>query len=144
MNVPRWLLEIFWLEDRALSRLSGGRWTLPNASGGSVRTLFLHTEGRKTGQKRRNGLYYLVDGENLVVVASNAGRDDDPAWWLNLKASPNTEVEVAREVRRVHARQAGSTDAKRLYDRFVEALPQYGDYRKRTTRKIPVVILEPR
>ena len=62
MNLPRWLLEIFWLEDRALSRLSGGRWTLPNASGGSVRTLFLHTEGRKTGQKRRNGLYYVVDG----------------------------------------------------------------------------------
>ncbi len=82
--------------------------------------------------------------ENLVVVASNAGRDDDPSWWLNLKAHPDTEVEVGKEVRRVHARQAGSADAKRLYDRFVEALPQYGDYRKRTTREIPVVILEPR
>ena len=109
-----------------------------------MRTLFLHTEGRKTGHKRRNGLYYLVDGENLVVVASNAGRDDDPSWWLNLKTHPDTEVEVGREVRRVHARQAGSADAKRLYDRFVEALPQYGGYAKRTTREIPVVILEPR
>ena len=60
------------------------------------------------------------------------------------QGNPDTEVEVGKEVRRVHARQAGSTDAKRLYDRFVEALPQYGDYRKRTTREIPVVILEPR
>jgi len=144
MTIPRWLLRILWLEDRALSKLSGGRWALPNSSGGSVRTLFLHTEGRKTGQARRNGLYYVEDGPNLVVVASNAGRNDDPSWWRNLKANPDTEVEVGKEVRMVHARQAGPADAKRLYARFVEGLPQYGDYWKRTTREIPVVILEPR
>ena len=109
-----------------------------------MRTLFLRTVGRKTGQKRRNGLYYLEDGPNLVVVASNAGRADDPGWWLNLKAHPDIEVEVGKEVRQVHARQATSAEAKRLYQRFVDALPQYGDYRKRTARDIPVVILEPR
>ena len=57
MTVPRWLLQILWLEDRVLSRLTGGRMALPNLSGGAVRTLFLHTVGRRTGQKRRNGLY---------------------------------------------------------------------------------------
>jgi F420H(2)-dependent quinone reductase len=144
MNVPRWLLRIVWLEDRALSRLSGGRWAVPNASGGEVRTLFLRTVGRKTGQKRRNGLYYVQDRENLVVVASNAGRADDPSWWLNLKAHPDTEVEVRKEVRPIHARQATPAEATRLYQRFVDALPQYGDYRKRAKRDIPVVILEPR
>lgn len=144
MTIPRWLLRILWLEDRALSKLSGGRWALPNSSGGIVRTLFLHTRGRKTGQKRRNGLYYVEDGPNLVVVASNAGQDEDPSWWLNLKAHPDTEVEVGKEVRPVHARQADAAEAKRLYPRFVESLPQYGDYRRRTTREIPVVILEPR
>jgi F420H(2)-dependent quinone reductase len=144
MNTPRWLLRILWLEDRALSWLSGGRLAFPNASGGEVRTLFLRTVGRKTGQKRRNGLYFVEDGPNLVVVASNAGRANDPSWWLNLQAHPDTEVEVRKEVRTVRARQASPADAKRLYQRFVDALPQYGDYRKRAKREIPVVILEPR
>jgi deazaflavin-dependent oxidoreductase (nitroreductase family) len=144
MAVPRWLLRILWVEDRALSRLTGGRLTMPNGTGGRVRTLFLHTVGRTTGQRRRNGLYYVEDGPNLVVVASNAGRDDDPSWWKNLQASPDTEVEVGKAVRPVHARQATVEEAARLYERFVVALPQYEDYRQRTTREIPVVILEPR
>jgi deazaflavin-dependent oxidoreductase (nitroreductase family) len=144
VTIPRWLLRILWLEDRALSRLTGGRVALPNASGGSVRTLFLHTVGRTTGKRRRNGLYYVEDGPNLVVVASNAGEDEDPAWWKNLQTSPDTDVEVGSQTRAVHARRATADEAGRLYDRFVDALPQYGDYRQRTTREIPVVILEPR
>jgi F420H(2)-dependent quinone reductase len=144
VNTPRWMLRILWLEDRALSRVSGGRWALPNQSGGKVRTLFLRTTGRTTGQKRRNGLYYLEDGQNLVVVASNAGRDEDPSWWLNLKANPDTEVEVGKTVRRVHARQATAEESGPLYQRFVDGLPQYDGYRKRTSRPIPVVVLEPR
>lgn len=144
MTTPRWLLRILWLEDRALSKLSGGRMALPNGSGGTVRTLFLRTKGRKTGESRRNGLYYVEDGPNLVVVASNAGRDADPSWWLNLQAHPDTEVEVGKEVRAVHARQAAPDEAARLYEQFVTALPQYGGYREGTSREIPVVILEPR
>ncbi|HEY7738240.1 MAG TPA: nitroreductase/quinone reductase family protein [Candidatus Limnocylindria bacterium] len=144
MTTPRWLLKILWLEDRALSRLTGGRMTMPNGTGGRVRTLFLHTVGRSTGQPRRNGLYYLEDGANLVVVASNAGRDEDPAWWLNLRAQPDTEVEVGTDVREVHARRASAEEAAALYERFAAALPQYAGYRRRTTREIPVVILEPR
>jgi deazaflavin-dependent oxidoreductase (nitroreductase family) len=144
MAVPRWLLHILWIEDRALSRISGGRFTVPNASGGQVRTLFLHTVGRTTGKHRRNGLYYVVDGDNLVVVASNAGRDDDPAWWLNLQIHPDTEVEVGKERRAVRARRATAEEAGPLYERFVAALPQYDEYRRKTTREIPVVILEPR
>jgi F420H(2)-dependent quinone reductase len=79
-----------------------------------------------------------------VIVASNAGRTDDPSWWLNLEAHPDTKVEVGKEVRQVHARRATPNEAQRLYQRFVDALPQYGDYRKRANRDIPVVILEPR
>jgi deazaflavin-dependent oxidoreductase (nitroreductase family) len=142
--MPRWLLRIFWLEDRALSRLTGGRLSLPNASGGVARTLFLHTVGRKTGRSRRSGLYYLEDGPNLVVVASNAGEDADPAWWRNLEAHPDTVVEVGTERRAVHARRASSAEVGPLYERMVAALPQYDGYRKRTAREIPVVILVPR
>jgi deazaflavin-dependent oxidoreductase (nitroreductase family) len=144
MTTPRWLLRILWLEDRALSRVTGGRMVLPNASGGAVRTLFLRTMGRKSGQARRTGLYYVEEGPNLAIVASNAGRDQPPAWWLNLRAHPDTEVEVGSEVRAVHARQATPEETERIYAMFVAALPQYGDYQKRTTRDIPVVILEPR
>jgi deazaflavin-dependent oxidoreductase (nitroreductase family) len=117
---------------------------LPNGSGGAVRTLFLRTTGRKTGEPRRNGLYYVEEGPNLVIVASNAGHDQDPAWWLNLQAHPDAAVEVGKDVRQVHARQATPEEAARLYGRFVTGLPQYADYRRRTRREIPVVILEPR
>jgi deazaflavin-dependent oxidoreductase (nitroreductase family) len=144
VRVPRWLLQIFWLEDRVLSRLTGGRVALPNGSRGQARTLFLHTLGRRTGQPRRTGLYYVEDGPNLVVVASNAGEDTDPSWWLNLSAGPDAEVEVGRVLRPVRARRATPAEAGPLYERFVAALPQYDGYRRRTTREIPVVILEPR
>lgn len=144
MTTPRWLLRIFWLEDRVVSRLTGGRLTLPNGSRGQARTLFLHTVGRATGRLRRNGLYYVEAGPNLVVVASNAGEDTDPAWWRNLQAHPDAEVEVGTERRAVHARRATPVEAGPLYERFVTALPQYEGYRRRTTREIPVVILEPR
>jgi len=144
MNPPRRLLRIFWLGDRVLSQLSGGRTSVPNGSGGAVRTLFLRTVGRTSGQPRRNGLYYVEDGPNLAVVASNAGEDEDPAWWLNLQANPDAEVEVGREVRPINARWATPDEEDRVYTRFVEALPQYAEYRRRTTRHIPVAILEPR
>ena len=144
MNTPRWLLRIVWLEDRALSRLTGGRMALPNRSGGAIRTLFLRTIGRTTGRPRRTGLYYVDDGPNLAVVASNAGEEMEPGWWRNLQAHPDAEVELGRDVRAIHARRANPEEGARIYDRFEASLPQYARYRHQTTRKIPVVILEPR
>jgi F420H(2)-dependent quinone reductase len=144
MVPPRWVFRTWWAVDRAVWRLSGGRIAIPNASGGHLRTLFLRTVGRTSGTRRRNGLYYLEDGPNLVVVASNVGDDRDPAWWRNLQARPDAEVELGTEVRAVRARQATADEAGPLYDRFVAVLPAYDGYRRRTTRAIPVVILEPR
>ena len=94
MILPRWVFRVVWAIDDTASRLSGGRLTVPNGSRGRLRTLFLHTVGRTSGEPRRNGLYYLEDGPNLVVVASNAGDDRDPAWWRNLQARPEAEVEI--------------------------------------------------
>jgi deazaflavin-dependent oxidoreductase (nitroreductase family) len=144
MIPPRRALRIGWALDRTVSRLSGGRLTMPNGSRGQLRTLFLHTVGRSTGRPRRNGLYFIEDGPNLVVVASNAGEDVDPAWWRNLQAQPDAEVEVGPTIRRIRARQASPQEAGPLYDRFVRAMPAYDEYRRATTRQIPVVILEPR
>ena len=144
MIPPRWLLRMGWAVDNAVSRLSGGRIELPNGSRGRLHTLFLRTVGRTSGQPRRNGLYYIEDGPNLVVVASNIGEDRDPAWWRNLQARPEAEVEVGSTVRPVRARQASAEEAGPLYERFVAAVPTYDEYRRRTSRPIPVVILEPR
>ena len=143
MILPRWFFRVVWAVDNTVSRLSGGRLTVPNGSRGRLRTLFLHTVGRTSGEPRRNGLYYVEDGPNLVVIASNAGEDRDPAWWRNLQARPDAEVEIGSTVA-VRARQATPEEADPLYERFVAAIPTYDEYRQKVSRPIPVVILEPR
>jgi deazaflavin-dependent oxidoreductase (nitroreductase family) len=144
MILPRWVFRVVWAIDNAASRLSGGRIAMPNGSHGRLRTLFLHTIGRTSGQPRRNGLYYVEDGSNLVVVASNAGDERDPAWWRNLQARPDAEVEIGATRRAVRARAATPEEAGPLYERFVAAIPTYDEYRRTMARPIPVVILEPR
>ena len=78
------------------------------------------------------------------MVASNAGDDRDPAWWRNLQAQPEAEVEIGATRRPVRARQATPEEAGPLYERFVAAIPTYDEYRRKVARPIPVVILEPR
>jgi deazaflavin-dependent oxidoreductase (nitroreductase family) len=107
-------------------------------------TLFLHTVGRKSGEPRVNGLFYLVAGPNLVVAASNVGADVDPAWWMNLREQPDAEVEIGGERRAVRARAATADEEARLWPRLDVANPEYVTYRARAHRHIPVIILEPR
>ena len=109
-----------------------------------MRTLYLHTVGRRTGQARRTPLYYVDAGNDLAVVTSNAGRDREPAWWLNLQAEPDAEIEVGKERRRVRARRAKRAEHDRLWPQFVAGLRNYAAYRRKTERKIEVVILERR
>ena len=104
MTPPRPVLNVIWFLHQVLRRVSGGRIGTSRAQGDGLGTLFLHTVGRKSGQARTNGLFYVVAGADLVVVASNAGADTDPAWWLNLRARPEAHVEIAGERRPVRAR----------------------------------------
>ena len=144
MIVPRAAYRAIWALHRGLRRLSGGRIGTRAARGDSAGTLFLHSVGRKSGQPRVNGLYYLEEGGNLVVVASNAGADSDPAWWLNLRDHPDAEVEMAGRRRPVRARPATTEEAARLIPRLDRANADFVAYRAKVTRPIPVVILEPR
>ncbi len=141
--LPRPGLRILWGIHKGLFRVSGGRIGTTRPSSGRVGTLFLHTIGHRTGAPRRTGLYYLEDGSNLVVVASNAGQDVDPAWYRNLQAQPSAEVELLGQRRRVRARTASPDEAARLWPRFEAVDADYAEYRRRVTRSIPVVILEP-
>lgn len=136
-------MRVFWVLHRAVRRLSGGRLGTSVPRGDEIGTLFLHTVGRKTGKPRANGLFYLVDGSNLVVVASNAGADTDPAWWLNLRDEPSAEVEIAGRRHPVRARPATDDEAARLWPRLDAANPGYKTYRAQASRPIPLVILEP-
>lgn len=109
-----------------------------------MRTLYLHTTGRRTGRSRRTPLYYVEDGENVAVITSNAGRDHEPAWWLNLQADPDTEVEIGQGTRSVHARRSTPAEHDRLWPQFVAGLRDYEAYRRKTSREIVIVMLEPR
>jgi deazaflavin-dependent oxidoreductase (nitroreductase family) len=126
---------------RLLYRVSGGRiggrlWDLP--------VVLLTTTGRKSGKKRTVPLCSFSDGDDVVVIASYGGLDQPPAWWLNLEASPQAELLTGREHRTVTARNAGPEERERLWAEVTTHAPGYLEYERRTTREIPVVILQPR
>ena len=132
--------ELVWSLHRFLYRVSGGR------IGGRVvgmPVLMLTTMGRKSGAPRTSVLTYLPKGRASVVFASNAGEPRHPAWWLNLVADPHATVQRGQEVVPVIAREAEGEERARLWDEVVRAYEGYAEYERRTTRRIPVVVLEP-
>jgi deazaflavin-dependent oxidoreductase (nitroreductase family) len=109
-----------------------------------VRTLYLNTTGRKTHKARRTPLFFVEDGDAVAVITSNAGRDREPAWWLNLQADPEAEVAIGKERRPVRARKATKAQFERLWPQFVAGLRAYETYRRRTDRPLTIVLLSPR
>jgi deazaflavin-dependent oxidoreductase (nitroreductase family) len=128
----------------ALYRASGGRLghTVP---GTPIRILLLDHVGAKSGTKRTSPLFYVRDGKNVVIVASKGGFPKNPAWFYNLKANPDTKVQIGAEHREVRARVAKPEERDRLWTMAVKAYNGYEDYAARSKgREIPLVILEPR
>jgi deazaflavin-dependent oxidoreductase (nitroreductase family) len=111
---------------------------------GKVDILLLTTTGRKSGEKRTVPLQYFRDGEELVLVASNAGDDHHPAWWLNLQANPNAEVQLGGDKKGVEARKATPEEKTRIWPSVIAVYPGYDEYQTRTSREIPLVLLRPR
>jgi F420H(2)-dependent quinone reductase len=144
MTPPRVWFQAVWFVHLAIRRPSGGRLGTRTPGEDRVGMLFIPTLGRKSGQPRVNGLFYFDDGPNVVAVASNAGADRDPAWWLNLRDQPDAEVELAGRRRPVRARAATPEEAERLWPRLVAANPDFAEYRAKVARTIPIVILQPR
>ena len=144
----RWLLAVITAIHRFVYRVSGGR--LGNSLGG-MPMLLLTNVGRKTGKQRVTPLLYVEDRNGAddgsarwVVVASNAGDDRDPAWWLNVQSRPDTTIQVGAAHHDVRARRASPDEVEQIWPKLVAAYRPYDDYRDRTTRDIPVVFLEPR
>jgi len=104
--------------------------------------LLLHHKGAKTGTERVNPLVYLpVDG-NFAVFGSKAGAPTNPDWYHNLRANPDTQVEVGAETIPVRARVAEGEERDRIWEEQKRVNTNFADYEKLTTRPIPVVILE--
>ena len=106
--------------------------------------LLLDHVGAKSGTERTSALLYVDDGADVVIVASKGGFPKHPAWLHNLKANPETTVQIGPEVRRVCARVANPDERARLWPKAVTAYSSYADYQRKAPREIPLVILEPR
>jgi deazaflavin-dependent oxidoreductase (nitroreductase family) len=104
--------------------------------------ILLHTIGAKSGQERVNPLVYQADGDRYVIFASFAGSPTNPAWYHNLIAHPDVTVEVGSERFSVHARVAEGDERDRLWARQKERVPTFAEYETKTTRAIPVIVLE--
>ena len=121
-------------------RAHGGQITSGPFTGRSL--LLLTTKGAKTGEERTSPLAYSRDGDRFVIVASKGGAPRHPAWFHNLRAYPDVMVELGREKFHASASVADDNERRRLYDQHAARMPAFADYEKKTTRKIPVVVLE--
>ena len=103
----------------------------------------LTTTGRKTGQPRVSPLYFLRDGDRVIVAASKGGSDNNPMWYLNLKADPKVQVQIKKEVQDLTARDATDEERAKYWRQLVDMYPSYEDYQSWTDRTIPIVVCEP-
>ena len=106
--------------------------------------LLLTTRGRSSGEPRTTPLIHRTDDGRWVVVASKGGAPRNPAWFENLKADPEAEIEIKDEKIPVRARAADGEERTRLWRYMTEVWPAYDDYQRHTDREIPVVVLERR
>jgi deazaflavin-dependent oxidoreductase (nitroreductase family) len=122
-----------WLYRRSNGRIAGKMFGVP--------LLLLSTTGRKTGRTWTNPLMYQPDGDRFIIIASNGGRPRHPAWWLNLRSNPEATIQIGPEVIPVTATATTGADRERLWSVMTKVYAGYDNYTKKTTRKIPVILL---
>ena len=135
----RWLLAWITRLHRWLYVASGGRL---GARASGLRFLLLHHVGRSSGRRFTTPLLYVEDGGRWLVVASNAGDRRHPAWWPNLRAHPDVQIQVGSERIEVRSRTAAGAERASLWSKLTAVYPPYAEYQRRTQREIPVVVLE--
>jgi deazaflavin-dependent oxidoreductase (nitroreductase family) len=108
----------------------------------NIPLLLLTTTGAKSGRALTKPLAYTRDGDRIVVIASFAGGPKNPPWYHNLVANPVATVELGSERLRVRATVTSGEERQRLFDRQVAQMPIFAEYQQKTTRQIPVVVLQ--
>ena len=104
--------------------------------------LILFTKGRKSGQQRSHALIFREYGDDYLVVASKGGAETPPAWFVNLEADPHVEVQIKGDRFRATARVANPEEKPAMWAKMVEVWPGYDEYQHKTSREIPVVVLQ--
>ncbi|MFJ8924292.1 nitroreductase family deazaflavin-dependent oxidoreductase [Streptomyces sp. NPDC102415] len=128
-------------------RQNGGRLS---GSFDGAPVLLLHHTGAKTGAERVNPMMYQQVGNSYAVFASAAGRDRNPAWYHNLQAHPDTEIEITDDsgtgtrLVPVRAHEADPQEREPIWDTQKQRYPGFADYETKTERTIPVILLDPR
>jgi F420H(2)-dependent quinone reductase len=135
------IVELFWKFHPWLYKATNGK------VGGRLAdmpVLLLTTRGRKSGVARERALTYIPSGNSYAVIASFLGEPRHPDWYLNLKANPDAQVRCGGISLGVRAREAQGEERERLWREAVKMNADYEEYRGRTDRRIPIVVLEPR
>jgi deazaflavin-dependent oxidoreductase (nitroreductase family) len=132
-------MRVMWKLHRSLYRVSGGRI---GAKVSGLPVLELTTIGRTSGRARSVLLTYLKDPRGYIVIASNAGSTEDPAWWKNLQSHPDASVRTGTTPRDVRMRALDGDERASAWDRAVAAYGGYATYATTAGRTIPVVLLE--
>lgn len=129
-----------WMQDHL------DRYLASNGKDGhiwnGVPTLLLTTTGKQSGEPRQLPLIYGKAEDKYVVVASKGGNPRHPSWCVNLMADPNVQVQVNDDRFAARARIAEGDERQRLWDHMAGVFPTYNEYAARTSRRIPVVVLE--
>ena len=142
VQLPEWLLEHLHLYRTDPERAH--LWdAAPVGRPGLVRTLLLSTTGRRSLQLRQLPLLYEAVEGKFIVIASRGGSRTDPEWYLNLQANPRCEIQVGLQHHHAHACTASGPEREALWQRMLSVWPPYATYQSRTSREIPVVVLEP-
>ncbi|WP_433629156.1 nitroreductase family deazaflavin-dependent oxidoreductase [Nocardia sp. CA-120079] len=131
-----------WVYKRTGGRI-GGKWRIGAGFRKPVPTLLLEHRGRKSGTIHTTPLLFITDGADTVIVASQGGLAKHPQWYHNLRATPDTHIQIGRERRAVHAVTADPQQRARLWPKLVDAYADFDTYQAWTEREIPVVILQP-
>jgi deazaflavin-dependent oxidoreductase (nitroreductase family) len=136
MFVIKWMSRVntFIYKRRGGEGLGGSLQNIPVA--------LLTTTGRKSGQPRVNPLYFLRDGDRVIIAASKIGSETNPMWYLNLKANPNVRVQIKKDVLDLTARDATEEERAKYWPQLVAMYPTFEDYQSWTDRQIPIVVCE--
>ena len=133
-------IKLFWRFHRWVYKKSDGRIG-SRLMGHKI--LSLTTKGRHSGKQRTILIYYFPYKESYLIVGSNLGVDQHPAWYLNLQAEPIAEIQVGRERFNVQARTAVGPERETLWADIVRQDKSYEEYKNKTERQFPLVVLDP-
>ena len=143
LNSPMMDLFLKWMSriNTVMYRRGGGE-----GLGGTFQKIpvaLLTTTGRKSGQPRVSPLYFLRDGDRVIVAASKGGAEKNPMWYLNLKADPKVSVQIKKEMLELTARAATGEERAKYWPQLVEMYSSYEHYQSWTDRTMPIDVCEP-